>query len=243
MASDEEEAWFDLPFLQAVNDWQKGGDAEKKGKRLVERCASLPVRYRSCSSLCYRQEAHETDRLWQLLIERRLPQHICAWTTDLNVAKTLKGGVPPAGLQGAIFSVMPPHGSVVLNLVELYSDSAFQRAIESCRNEIVGFHDGIGRYSGDQAEVILDLPQSTQCQILCLGGFSGTVEGLAKEDLKREPSKDEIVAFAEKLSAANIMAGDQWWLSPAGSRNVMRRIQPNLDELRRRTNRSTSTGR
>jgi hypothetical protein len=241
MPPDEQEALFDLPLLQAVNDWQRGGNAEKRGETLAARCAALPLRFRSCSLLCYRQEAHEAGRLWQMLIDRRLPQRICAWTTDLDVAKTFKGGVPPAGLQGVIFFVMPPPNSVILNLVELYSDNAFRKAVESRRGEIVGFHDGIGRYKGDQAEIILDLPQSAECQILCLGGFVGTVEQLAEEDLKRRPTKDEIAAFAGNLGATDVLAGDQWWLSPEGSRNVMHRIQPKLAELRQRADRDHDT--
>ena len=42
---------------------------------------------------------------------------------DLAVAKHFKGGVPPHDLQGVIFALVPPAGSVVANLAALYADA------------------------------------------------------------------------------------------------------------------------
>ena len=91
---------FTLELLQAVNDWQRVGDHRQKvrrGARLKERAASLPEPIRTCGGVCYRQEAQEKDRVWHLLACNRLPETIAAWTTDLNVAKTLKGVARPRG--------------------------------------------------------------------------------------------------------------------------------------------------
>ncbi|SRR6266480_6110694 len=78
---------FPPELIQAVNDWQRGGDHKQKvrrGQRLKECAALLPPRFRACDQTCFRQEAHEKDRIWQLLADNRLPETIAAWTTDLR---------------------------------------------------------------------------------------------------------------------------------------------------------------
>src|ERR1700688_3487016 len=105
---------FPPELIQAVNDWQRGGDHKQKvrrGQRLKDYAALLPSRSRACDQTCFRQEAHEKHRIWQLLADNRLPETIAAWTTDLDTGKNFKGGVPPPGLQGVIFSLVPMAGA------------------------------------------------------------------------------------------------------------------------------------
>jgi hypothetical protein len=94
---------FTRELIQAASDWQRGGSHRQKvrrGRHLKVVAAALPERFRSCGVACFRQEAHQNDRIWQLLADNHLPEAIASWTTDLKVAKALKGGVPPQGLQG-----------------------------------------------------------------------------------------------------------------------------------------------
>lgn len=88
------EELFTRDLIQAVNDWQRGGDHDQKvrrGQRLKECVATVPAQFRACSEVCFRQEAHEKGRIWPLLADR-----VCR---KLDVAKAFKGGVPPSGLQ------------------------------------------------------------------------------------------------------------------------------------------------
>lgn len=117
---------FTRDLIQAVSDWQCGGSHVKRGERL-KTAAALPTKhFRTCATTCFRQEAHEKDRVWQLLTDNHLPETIASWTTDTAIAKAFKGGVPPAGLQGVIFKITPPKEGVVLNLTALHADPAFQ---------------------------------------------------------------------------------------------------------------------
>ncbi len=78
---------FTLQLLQAINDWQRGGDHKqkvKRGAKLKQLAAGLPEKFRTCSATCYRQEAHEKDRIWQLLADSALPETIAAWTIKPN---------------------------------------------------------------------------------------------------------------------------------------------------------------
>jgi hypothetical protein len=70
----------------------------KRGNKLKQLAADLPDRFRTCSEICYRQEALEKDRIWQLSCGGSLPETIAAWTIDLAVARDFKNGVPPDGV-------------------------------------------------------------------------------------------------------------------------------------------------
>jgi hypothetical protein len=182
---------------------------------------------------CYRQEAHTKERVWQLVVDNHLPERIAAWTIDLTVAKTFKGGVPPPGLHGVIFKVVPPTGSVILNLVELYRDADFLAAVEGYRNQIVGWSEGAGQYQDIQREIILELESLNGIDsIFSFGGFSGSVEQIAQELHRRAPSATESEQVSHALGAAGLAPGDEWWLSETGTRAVLGRIEPRLERLR-----------
>jgi hypothetical protein len=121
-------ATYSLAFVQAVNDYQCGGDSAKKAERLLPLCKDLPAQFRSCAEICYRQEAQDQKRVWDLLADTKLPMRYSSWTTDIKVAKALKGGVTPNS-QGVILRIKPPAGSVILNLAELYRDTEFNSAV------------------------------------------------------------------------------------------------------------------
>ena len=233
---------FTFELVQAVNDWQRGGDHDqkvKRGRRLKACASDLPAKFRTCHQACYRQEAHESDRTWALLIDNCLPETIASWTTSLQVAKHLKGGVPPPGFQGIIFSLTPPETSVVLNLISLYEDRGFQAAIEAHKSRVVGFGDGIGRWESSQREVVLELENLETAAIYSYGGFPGDSVELARLFFKREPSQADVAEF-ERLRAAIPVETKEWWLSPEGTQDVIGRVYDRLYQLRdqRRSERS-----
>jgi hypothetical protein len=236
---------FTRDLIQAVNDWQRGGDHRQKvqrGVRLKECAAALPASLRECDVACFRQEAHQKDRTWQLLADNCLPETIAAWTTDVQVAKTLKGGVPPLGLQGVIFKLIPPRGSVVLNIAELYKNPDFLNVVERHRPNIVGFHDGIGRWGGSQSEVVLELDNPKSAEVFSYGGFSPNREVLAELWLQRKPTSEDLANFDALSAEAGAVPGP-WWLSQAGTQAVLRRIEPHLERLREKKRREQSSTR
>ena len=168
---------FSLDCVQAVNDWQRGGDHRQKvrrGEKLKQEALALPEAFRTCTQRCFRQEAHAKGRVWQLLADIGLPETIAAWTTDLAVAKHFKSGVPPHDLQGVIFALVPPAGAVVANLAALYADADFLAAVETFKPEIGGFEEGIGKYGGSQHEVVLELGSLTTAEVCSYGGYSSS---------------------------------------------------------------------
>jgi hypothetical protein len=225
---------FALDVVQAINDWQRGGDHKRKVRRgaaLKAVCGSLPQAFRTCNVACYRQEAHEKDRVWQVLADNALPETIAAWTTDLGVAKQLKGGVPPEGLQGVIFTLRPPVESIFVNLEAVYADPGFREACERYRDKVLGYGDGIGKYGSAQREIVLEISTLDQAKIFSYGGRSSSRDDVAELFFGRHPSSEDLAVFDELCARAGISVGD-WWLSGPGTRAVLRRMQPHIDRLK-----------
>jgi len=89
---------FSIEFLQAVNDWQRGGDAKqnrKRGESLRSQCRSLPETFRESPLVCHRQIALPKSGVWDLIGAGKLTEKVSSRTLDLEVAKGFKGGVPP----------------------------------------------------------------------------------------------------------------------------------------------------
>jgi hypothetical protein len=66
---------FSLETLQAVSDWQRGGDKKqnsRRGIKLKEMCRSLSDKYRTCSLCCFRQIALPKGGVRDLIGEDRL---------------------------------------------------------------------------------------------------------------------------------------------------------------------------
>ena len=226
---------FSRELIQAVSDWQRGGSHDqkvKRGERLKAVAATLPEIFRVCTDSCFRQEAHEKDRVWQLLADNHLPETVASWTIDIGVAKTFKSSVPPIGLQGIIFKITPPLDSVVLNLTVLHADKAFQAAVETHRTSIDGYHDGLGRYQGSQREVVLTLGNLDQASVHSYGGYSGNRETLVELHLQRKPTPKDLAEFDELAKKAGITPVGEWWLSESGTKAVLTRMQPRIEALR-----------
>ncbi len=227
--------YFTFDLLQAICDWQRGGDHKQKlrrGARLKQLARSLPERFRTCTTICYRQEAHEKDRIWQLLADESLPETIVAWTTELSVAREFKNGVPPEGLRGVIFHLIPPSESVVINLVEVYRDPDFRSAIEQHRAEIIGFGDGISRHGETQHEIVLELHKLSPETILCYGGYATDREKLAEQFFGHKPNAEGLAFFDQLCRQASIPESGAWWLSEDGTRNVLDRMAPHVARLK-----------
>jgi hypothetical protein len=88
---------FTLELLQAISDWQQGGNGREKhyrGRALKARAAGLDQRFRQTGLVCFRKVSLKKRPLWQLLADNKLPETISAWTATTDVAKTFKHGVP-----------------------------------------------------------------------------------------------------------------------------------------------------
>lgn len=232
---------FDLPLLRAVSDWQRGGDAKqnrRRGAALKAACQNLPSQFRESVLVCHRQIALVKGGVWDLLGENRLPEKISSWTTDLEIAKGFKGGVPPEGqgYQGVIFSIKPPAGSVIVNLRELYQDPAFRDAMERNKSAIADYAKGAGCYGDSQSEVVLEIDKLEQEDIYSMGGHSSPFEELVAEAAKiyygtASVTPEQYEALLLKVEHTRGVAGPRW-LNPEATQRVLRRTAPHAERLR-----------
>lgn len=230
---------FLLPLLQAISDWQRGGDAKqnlKRGLALKAASATLPEQYRRCSLCCFRQVALPKGGVWNLIGEDKLDEKISSWTVNIEVAKAFKGGVPPEGqgFQGVILSVCPPTDSVIVNLRELYKEPAFVAALEANKAAITGYHDGAGRFGNDQSEVVLEIASVAQRDIYSMGGHSSPFDQLVDEAAMvihgRPATSEEREALMLKAESVRDEAGPRW-LDHEATERVVAKLKPHVEVL------------
>lgn len=225
---------FSIDFLQAVNDWQLGGNAKQKKKRaekLKELSKNIDARFREAHLCCFRQISLDKKNLWELLAENCLPETISAWTSDSKVAKEFKGGVPPVGWQGVIFVLSPSSETVVLNLAALYSNKDFKNSIQTYKDQIDRFSEGIARYGASQCEVVLEVKSLDAARVYALGGFSSGEFELAHQYYGHPPSDQEMESFRHLLNNTGEKLGPTW-LEGESLDRVLRRMQPQIERLK-----------
>ena len=225
---------FTRELLQAVSDWQRGGDDRQKmrrGERLKALAENLDQHFRQCGLVTYRQVALDKAGVWKLVAERTLREAVSAWTLSAAVAKTFKGGVPPEGWQGAIFAITPQPQNVIINLNSLYACPEFQEALEREKGVITGFADGAGRYRNTQAEVILNLYSLDCADIHALGGYSSDRDTLIRMMFNCEPTPELIAWFEHNRQAAGATLGPMW-LEGDPLQRVLKRMEPHVARLK-----------
>jgi len=226
---------FNLSLLQAISDWQRGGDARqnrRRGQALKKVCSCLPENYRTGVLACFRQVALEKGSVWELIGEDRLAEKISSWTFDIEIAKEFKNGVPPEGqgYQGVIFCIKPPPtGHVILNLMELYKSPAFCAAMERNKSAINCYADGAGRYWDHQSEIVLEIAAVTQDDIYSLGGHSSPFEQLVAQAARltygRAATPDELESLLLKAEHVRPQIGPRW-LTPEATKRVLAKTKP-----------------
>lgn len=202
---------FDINLLQAISDWQLGGDATAKkirGDRLKILVTDLPAEFKSCSASCYRRLSLSKGAVWQVGTEYALEETISSWTLNLEIAQAFKGGVPAKGYQGAIFTQQPSTHEVIINLNALFSNAEFQLAVSQRRSEIKNFDRGIGRYGNSQCEVVLSLEKLPLNSVHCWGGYVGDEESF-KGML---PEGETMESFKKRLESSSFNFNEPHWL-------------------------------
>jgi hypothetical protein len=153
---------FPATLLHAIDRWQKGGDHAAKmrrGQRLKEEVLALnDTNLRWCPEVVYRRLALPQRFIWTFITTGVLPETISAWSLDPDVAKGIKGGVPPEWKDGrrwmgVILEHKPRPEEVVVNLDALWVDLKYQRSLSESAPE--KHADGIRRYGNSQREVVL----------------------------------------------------------------------------------------
>jgi len=122
---------FTKELIQAISNWQQGGDTKLKQSReatLKAEAEKLPKEFRQPAN-CFRKIALNGRSLMYLGTHIQLSEMISSWTLDVEVAKKFKRGVPSGPWQGVIFSTTPAPSEVILNLPSLFANDDFCTAV------------------------------------------------------------------------------------------------------------------
>lgn len=232
---------FTLPLIQAISDWQNGGDvktARARGLALERECAALPSEFKVVSLACFRRVALKKRSIWDLLGEQALPEKISSWTFDLGLAKGFKNGVPPkgAGQQGVIFERVPHSEEIIVNLWKLFRDPDFKAAVKRHKHSVENFSQGMGRYKNTQSEVVLKVETLSQDHIYSLGGHSGSREEILQLLIAKVCGAHATASQKDWLrwvmSVGPNVTGPKW-LSPKATRIVLNSVEPEIANLRK----------
>jgi hypothetical protein len=130
-----------------------------------------------------------------LITTGALPETVSAWSLDPEVARGVKGGVPPEWQDrkswvGVILEHKPKLAEVVVNLDAIWVDLKYQRSLDASGPE--KYTEGIRRYKNSQGEVVLDLARVSLKQIWSWGGHSSSIEELTEMFLGVKPTPHQI---------------------------------------------------
>ena len=226
---------FSIEVLQAISDWQRGGDAKqkaKRGKALKEAAGLLPEKFRLIRTNCYRQIALDNGSVWNIGTKYQLSETISSWTTSLDFAKQFKGGVPPIGYQGVIFKITPSDDiKVVVNLHELFLCQEFLDFLAANKDKVNGFHQGIGIYGNTQSEVVISTEYLSLSALFAWGGYTSPESTLAKMFFGHEANVEEIESFRDLMNQAGHKCGAYWLTTPDAVNRVSEKLKMHGERL------------
>jgi hypothetical protein len=229
---------FTKELIQAICNWQRGGDARQKARRgdlLKAEASKLPQEFRTSESTCYRQIALDDPNLRNLGTKFQLPETISSWSESERVAEDLKGGVPAkgGGYIGVIFRLRPDESEVVVNLGKLFRNEDFVREVIELKSEIDGFALGIGKYWDTQHEVVIEKSTLPLDTLHAWGGFSSDREKLKcmlSESLGVSITDDQ---FDDLMKESGQKIGQYWMKTPAAVARVAEALKHHADRVNR----------
>ena len=220
---------FTIRLAQAISDWQRGGSPKQKrrrGEALRKEANILPEKYLKTDNVCYRQIALNSQYLCYMGTAFKLSESLSSWTTKETVAKDFKGGIPPKGeYQGVIFAIIPPIGSVIVDLSKLFENNLFKEFVFNNKHQIDGYSEGIGRYQNIQKEVVIELNQVPLSSLYAWGGYSSSEDKLANMFFGHDPLEEELKLFKYWMKQSGGKTGSYWLNSKDAVKRVNERLK------------------
>jgi hypothetical protein len=224
---------FTKNLIQAISNWQRGGDAKLKqarGAALKTEAEKLPKEFRQPAK-CFRKIALDGHSLMYMGTYYQLSETVSSWTKSQDVAKAFKRGVPPAPWQGVIFSITPAAESVILDLSSLFANAEFCAAVQQHKSSIEAFEHGIGRYGDSQQEVVLELGKLPLDSLVAWGGYTSPELRLAEMYFGDKPTEVQMAEFRDLMKKAGHQIGAYWMFTPEAVARISEKLKHHAARL------------
>jgi hypothetical protein len=225
---------FSDRFLAALGGWQRGW-REDKDRRLVlaqeltaaVEAEGLSADFRSSDTVCYRKRylvpnnPQNGGDLGPLFLNGFVEEGLASWTTDRKFAQEFKDPLRE-GTFAAVFAHRPSEGEVLVNVPALWSDPAFEDAVEAYSKRNGANADALLHFKFRQGEIVMDAnlrldelvglcSKSSPFDVLCeLAGLT--------TDIERD-------AFWKQLVQADNFPEDPTWLPVEETQAVVQRTK------------------
>ena len=213
-------------FFRALNDWLKGSRKKKKKARVLIEQLKEHCDGTFCYSAhrCFRKINLINADQFDLFREGQLSEQISSWTTDLNVAKSFKVGVPnDEAFLGVIVGMKPTPDRIVLNIADLVQSNRFRQSLAEFLP--LEFTTGILEFGYSQSEVILDVDSFTLGEdIESFGGHVGTMEQLRQEATLQLGYEPSVIDLTQRLTQFGFEPGQSSWLSKSSTTRVVESV-------------------
>lgn len=151
---------FSKDFLIALSNWQRGWAENQERRRqiadeLVKQCENIPAKFKTVSHCCYRKRFILEGEIIPILIDNDFFEGIASWTKDKDYAKKFKGIIKPNTKFVMLFKHTPQPNEIVINIISLWEDEAFKKAVEEFKNEDYEAAKPLINFKDYQSEIIL----------------------------------------------------------------------------------------
>ncbi|MFY7937338.1 MAG: hypothetical protein ACOVOQ_08170 [Flavobacterium sp.] len=151
---------FSRDFLVALSNWQRGWaesqvERRKIADNLVKQCEHIPDKYKKVDGTCFRKRFIRDGEIVPILLDNDFFEGIASWTADLDYAKYFKGIVRPDTKFVMVFEHQPEPEEVVINIIELWKDDNFKKAVSEFEKEDSEGAKALLNFKDYQSEIIL----------------------------------------------------------------------------------------
>jgi hypothetical protein len=151
---------FDIKFLNALSNWQKGWREDQSRRRqladeLIEVSKEIPEEFKNFDSPVYRKRFLIHGEMVPIVLQDEFFEGIASWTSDISFAKQFKGFVRSDAKFAVLFKHTPIISEVVLNIPSLWKDSDFTKAVSIFEKDDPISARALTIFKDSQAEVIL----------------------------------------------------------------------------------------
>jgi hypothetical protein len=151
---------------------------------------------------------------------------VVSWTTDEKYAERFKGLLKEDAVTGAIFEIKPKPEDVIVNIVSLWNDNDFVKAVTDYSNKEPENTKALMHFKATQSEIILKSPLRGS-DIIALTGIASPFDELCDQAGIDEDKRDDI--FKQLIDSGEYV-DEPRYTPPGGAQAALSRTIQKFNE-------------